>query len=185
MCFRPLLVELARLEHNVTVLSHFPLGNNSDLPSYKDISLLDSSTGVFVNVLDLDDYGSSNALLEELNMLRLLQSWGLQSCTAALDNVQVGQLINSTQKFDLVITEIFNSDCALGFAYRFQAPFISLSSHELLPWAHERTGNLDNPSFIPNLYNGFSPVMSLCQRLINFWNVIFVKAYYRCESVSV
>jgi glucuronosyltransferase len=67
----------------------------------------------------------------------------------------------------LVITELFNTDCYVAFAYKFQVPFISIVTTPLLPWGYERFANPDNPSYNGNLFLGHSDRMSFLERLVN------------------
>ncbi|CAG9583267.1 unnamed protein product [Danaus chrysippus] len=64
-----------------------------------------------------------------------------------LDDENVQNLWESETKFDLVIVEQFNSDCALALAYRLKAPVIGISSHMILPWHYNRYGIIYNPSY--------------------------------------
>lgn len=166
--FKPLLEELARRGHDVTVVSFFPRNPNDTgveyLPNYKDISLL-GSVDVWVNVVRLEtmDYSFMNHI-DELPRLR---EWGLEHCEATLKVPEVRNLINSKEKFDLILTENFNSDCFLGFVHRFQAPFIAMTSHQIMPWGYERMGSPDNPSYVPCTFLGFSGRMNFKERIIN------------------
>uniref|UniRef100_A0A0C9RNU1 UDP-glucuronosyltransferase n=1 Tax=Fopius arisanus TaxID=64838 RepID=A0A0C9RNU1_9HYME len=161
--FKPLLEELANRGHDVTVISYFPRSNSSPpLPNYKDIDLA-GEDNIFVEVVDLQTLDYS--LLREFMLLR---HWGLECCQRSLDNKDVQRLIKSNAKFDLIITEVFNSDCFLGFVHRFKAPFIGLSSHVLMPWANGRLSNERNPSYVPILFLGYGPKMGFMERVENY-----------------
>ncbi|XP_043267265.1 UDP-glycosyltransferase UGT5-like [Venturia canescens] len=177
--FRPLLEELARKGHDVTVISYFPRDDrtSSPLPNYHDISLRNQTSDVFLNVVDLTmiQHSPISVFLE----LILLRSWGLKACSDGLYNPGVRKLIKSDAKFDVMITEAFNSDCFLALAHRFNVPFISFSSHQLMPWVNGRFSNEDNPSYIPSIFNGFGPSMTFFERVINTLTLPVIKLAYK------
>lgn len=176
--FRPLLEELARRGHDVTVISYFPRDNdkNSPLPNYHDVDLVNKTSDVFVNVIDLEEINQSPvSVFMELFVLR---AWALNSCSVGLYHPEVEKLIKSDAHFDLLITEGFNGDCFLGFVHRFKAPFISLSSHQIMPWVNRRFSNEENPSYIPTIFTGFGPSMTFWQRIINTFTLPVIKFIY-------
>ena len=177
--FQPLLEELARRGHHVTVVSFFPRKVNDTrtepLPNYKDINL-GGSVDIWLNVVDLS--GISYSFLNHVEELFRLREWGLEHCEAGLKTPEVRQLIKSNLKFDLILTENFNSDCFLGFVHRFQAPFIALASHPILPWGNDRMGNPDNPSYVPSSFLGLSPQMKFVDRIINTLFTNFAKLMF-------
>lgn len=163
--FKPLLEELALRGHELTVVSHFPKNiNNTNAPleNYKDIDLLGPT---WTEVIDLSEIDYS--IFRAVNDAIVLRYWALRHCQKALNVPAVQQLIQSNSKFDLIITELFNSDCFLGFVHKFQAPFVALTSHDIVPWANERFGNPDNPSYIPNTLMTFQSKMTFLERTVN------------------
>lgn len=177
--FQPLLEELARRGHHLTVVSFFPRKVNDTrteaLPNYKDISIR-GSVDVWLNVVDLS--WIHHSFLNHVEELFKLREWSLQHCEAGLKNPGVRQLIKSNSKFDLILTENFNSDCFLGFVHRFQAPFIALTSHQITPWGNSRMGNPDNPSFVPCSFLGLSPQMRFVERVVNTLFINFAKLLF-------
>ncbi|XP_015124627.1 UDP-glucuronosyltransferase 2B30 [Diachasma alloeum] len=164
--FKPLLEELANRGHDLTVVSYFPRTNSSSaLPNYKDIDLT-GPEGVFLEIVDLKKI--KHSILTVYREFMLLRHWGLEHCQKNLANRDVQKLIKSNAKFDLIITEVFNSDCFLGFVHRFKAPFIGLSSHVLFPWANARLSNEHNPSYVPTVLLGFGPKMNFMERVGNY-----------------
>lgn len=155
--FRPLVEELARRGHEITVFSYFPRSETAKikeaLPTYKDISFFNSTVGVFVEVVDLHNVASSTLNFQfSLTQLRLMSDF---ACDNALRNPSVKEFLKTDKKFDLILTESFNTDCFLGFVHRFKAPFLFVSSHTLTPWANDIMGNEDNPSYVPTIFQGF------------------------------
>lgn len=78
-------------------------------------------------------------------------------------NKKVQELWNITVKFDVVITESFNSDCALGLAYNFETTLVGVTSHVLVPWHYERFAIRDINTVFPLTEGGTNPI--LFQRL--------------------
>ena len=176
--FKPLMEELARRGHDLTIVSYFPRDNRTTpMQNYKDISLINEEVGAFVNVVDLNDI--SHSILSFGNSMLRLRYWCLQTCTEAMKNPQVKNLIKSDKNFDLIITEGFNCDCFLGFVHRFKAPFISLSSHQIMPWINERISNDDNPSYVPSIMLPYGPSMTFWERLVNAVTMPYYKLIYR------
>ncbi|KAG7213732.1 hypothetical protein KM043_002966 [Ampulex compressa] len=167
--FKPLLVELARRGHELTVVSHFPRKDveksKEALPNYKDISLVDPKVGVFVDVVDLRHLDhSALRIVSELFKLREMASFG---CQTGLRNEQVGKLVRSGEKFDLVLTENFNTNCFLPIVQKFKAPFIYFSSHALMPWAMTNMGNPQEADYMPTIFQGFTRPMDFLRRTAN------------------
>ena len=175
--FKPLLEELARRGHDLTIISHFPRDNRtSPMQNYKDISLINKEVGIFLNVVDFNDIHHS--ILGHIDFMFSLRHLCLESCTEAINNPHVKNLIKTKKKFDLIITEGCNCDCFLGFVHRFKAPFISLSAHQVMPWINERISNDDNPSYVPSLMLPYGPTMTFWERFVNAITLPCYKLFY-------
>ena len=155
-----LMKSLASRGHEVVVISHFP--QKTPIPNYTDISLVGSMPNV-VSTVPLDDIATGLVY----TTLKFIFVLGVTGCEKTLSHPPVLKLINSNEKFDLVITELFNTDCYVGFAHKFQVPFISISTTTYLPWCQERFANPDNPSYIANLLLYHSDRMSFVERVVN------------------
>lgn len=105
----------------------------------------------------------------------ITETLGTELCDAVLKTPVAKQLRDAPKKYDMIITEIFGTDCMLGFAYRYKVPVIALVSSILLPWGGDRLGLPDNPSYIPNYMVPFTSNMDLKERLINTVSVIACK----------
>uniref|UniRef100_A0A1B6C0W4 Glucuronosyltransferase n=1 Tax=Clastoptera arizonana TaxID=38151 RepID=A0A1B6C0W4_9HEMI len=97
-----------------------------------------------------------------------------------LDNLVLEQLLQklNNHKFDLVMTEIFNTDLFLGFAYKYKANIISLSSCPVVPWGTQRFGIPDNPAYIPYAFSSKIDLTSFTNRLWNFYSNFILKTVY-------
>lgn len=155
-----LMKGLAARGHQVVVISHFP--QKTRVPNYTDISLVGSMPS-FVSTVSLDEIATGYIY----TIVKILAELGVTGCEKTLSHPPVIKLINSDEKFDLVVTELFNTDCYLGFAHKFKVPYISICTTPLLPWGFDRFANPNNPSYIPNLFLGHSDKMHFFERLIN------------------
>ena len=97
-----------------------------------------------------------------------LYDWGKQACENALNSSAINEILKKKIKYDLIILEQFNTECMLGVAHKLQAPYIGLSSCNLMPWHYHRVGNPHVPSYMPALFMGYSDNMSFSQRFANW-----------------
>lgn len=168
--FEPYLRELSQRGHNVTVISHFP--QKAPIKNYHDISLAGA-----LKVLE-SHFTMQKSYLTVFGMVPFLFGRGNENCRVLLENKKVQELWKSDIKFDVVVYEMFNSDCALGLAHQFHAPVVAITSHALLPMHYERFGIPSNPSYVPLIFfeGGFNP--SLYQRVertifMYYFNLIY------------
>jgi len=114
-----------------------------------------------------------------------LMEWGGDACDSLLS--PASQHIRDAlfgasreRKFDVLITEFFNTDCALGIAYKLNVTsFIGMSSCALMPWHYDRVGAPDTPSYIASEFVGYSQSMQLMERFTNWLVVKLTKIGYR------
>jgi glucuronosyltransferase len=156
----PYLRHLAARGHEVVVVSHFPKENTTSA-NITHISIEGSVPMGSTQVISFKEVESVGSILNAI----MLSYMADIHCNSILPLPQVQGLVN--QKFDLIITELFNTDCFLGLAHVLKAPFIYFSSSVLMPWANDRIGNPDNPSYIPNLFQSHSDKMVFSERLSN------------------
>ncbi|XP_072765192.1 UDP-glycosyltransferase UGT5 [Anoplolepis gracilipes] len=178
--FEPLLKELARRGHEITVISYFPRTDNAKakepLPNYKDINLTDPKVGVYLDIIDLNQLKPS--FFHVINDLHLLRSMADFACNTGLRHPLITELLRSDEKFDVILTENFNTDCFLGFVHHFKVPYLFLSSHQIMPWTNNDMSNEDNPSYIPTIFMGLTRPLDFLDRLTNALIVPFLKVVY-------
>lgn len=102
----------------------------------------------------------------------MIHRFGLDLCKAIFQTKIAKDLRDSKKKYDLIVTEIFSSDCMLGYVHVFQVPVVALSTSVNLPWASNLFGLPDNPSYIPNYFVPYTSEMSLLQRITNTLSLI-------------
>ncbi|XP_048513493.1 UDP-glycosyltransferase UGT5-like [Athalia rosae] len=171
--FEPVLEELARRGNNVTVLGHFP--REIPMDNYHDITMHESVNRT-VNSKDIDAFSSRSYVSLMMDFVR---DGDESVCRKGLRHPNVQKLIKSDEKFDILITEIFNTDCFLGFVHKTQLPFVGLRAAPPSPWTNERIANPDNPSYVPNSLAGKSTRMNFFDRLENFSLTLWYKIFYR------
>jgi glucuronosyltransferase len=155
-----LMKGLAARGHEVFVVSHFP--QDHSVPDYTDISLV-GSMKVAVEDTPLDNVGTGDVMMNA----NMLADMAVETCEKTLSFPPIQKLIESEEKFDLIITELFNTDCMLGFVHKFKVPFIAIGTSVMMPWGNARFGNPDNPSYIPHHFLPHSDRMSFSERLLN------------------
>ncbi|CAB0016301.1 unnamed protein product [Nesidiocoris tenuis] len=159
--FRPLMEELARRGHQVTVVSPFP--RESPTANYEDVSLIDAYPpigSVFVNLTEMESV-SRRAWQE---MIPLYEMAGLTEDTIGYGPVL--DLLN--RRFDLTIAESFNTDVYLSLAYRLKTPLVLISSHQITSWAASCLANPQELSYTPHILSSIGPGQaSFADRLQN------------------
>lgn len=113
----------------------------------------------------------SLAYVEDTSLMFTLQDImglsGYELCEELFNTDVLQKLKKSTKKYDLFLSEIFGTDCMLGFAHIFKIPIVAFTSSVNLPWGGDRVGNPDNPSYIPNYFMPYLSKMDLWERLLN------------------
>ena len=107
LAFEPLLTELAHRGHNVTVYGLFP--QKIKVPNFTDISLRNSVKLLHDSFIFHKYQEHQHNVLSEF---RLFHSF-LDELDRILQSSVVQDLINSNEKFDLVIVEYFVSEVLL------------------------------------------------------------------------
>lgn len=82
-------------------------------------------------------------------------------------NKNVKALLNSQEKYDLVILAQFVNEALLGIAHHFKAPLILMSSMPLFSWSSFLLAHPTSSSYVPNLIAPYSGHMNFWERLCN------------------
>lgn len=111
----------------------------------------------------------------------------MKECVHACDTVSkmpaIKNLLNSTVTYDMVIVEVFGSDCFLPLGQKFQAPVIGLLSSVPLPWVNDQLGNPDATGYVPAYMMGYGQHMNVWERFINTVAVKWAKVLYKYNSL--
>ncbi|XP_053684148.1 UDP-glycosyltransferase UGT5-like isoform X2 [Sabethes cyaneus] len=155
-----LMKALARKGHQVTVISPFP--QKQPLTNYRDITtnIWEAISPITSNLLSIADDGV-------LESIRKTYAFGHTTANETLKDAAITALLNSDDKFDLIILEIFMNDAMLGFAHHFKAPCIGISTFGASKWTNDLVGTPAPPSFVPNPFLSFTDHMSFGERMIN------------------
>ncbi|XP_055919830.1 UDP-glycosyltransferase UGT5 [Eupeodes corollae] len=174
--YSPILRELAKRGHNVTAVTY--IKTPEPHPNYHEL-LLEGKSGV--DVLSLEDHVPSRSLWTMFMEFYLLHAEGQNACEAFYSSPHIEDIIrrHNEKPYDMVILEIFNTDCYLGLSYLLQVPVVGLSSCALMPWHYSRIALPDNPSYIQSEFIGFSEELNWQERLINFIQSNGNKLLYR------
>ncbi|KAJ8972842.1 hypothetical protein NQ314_000006 [Rhamnusium bicolor] len=178
--FLPLMKGLTNKGHNVTIISNFPL--SKPIPNYRDIDLGGTSQA-FVDVIDMAQLDASNRIYKVLNTL-FLSYMANMSCETGLSSKALQNFMKTKEKYDLMIIELFNSDCFLSLAHKIKAPIIGLSSCTPMPWTSERFANPTHTAYIPNNNMDYSDKMTFLERVENTVVTLFHQYHYEYFTLS-
>ncbi|XP_027848325.2 UDP-glycosyltransferase UGT5 isoform X3 [Aphis gossypii] len=162
MVFLPYLRTLADRGHDVHVISNF----DSSHPNITDINVVGSMPMSNNNVtfpITAGYFGIVGSLTALFGLSYLARTTEGLFDVPAVQNL----LEDRTATFDLVIAEHFNSELPLGFAAKYRAPFVLLSSCPLPPWTMSLVGQPLQIAYRPSMLSGLPERMDLGQRLIN------------------
>lgn len=179
---QPLLEGLAGRGHNVTVVGPYP--RDVPLHNYHDIDLSTEMGPQLLNRLRIDEINSNfRSPTQGYHWI-----WDIcrSMCEIAYNSSKVQNLVKSEEKYDLLITEIFASDCFIPFAHKLRVPLVSIATFYPVSWLNPRVSNPDNPSYIANYALPFTDKMTFSERILN--SIAFVYArlgyYYLSDSPS-
>ncbi|XP_065219033.1 UDP-glycosyltransferase UGT5-like isoform X35 [Planococcus citri] len=167
---RSLLVKLAERGHNLTVYTMFPDSSQSTEYLEIDIRPCMPTQRIATGMLN-ETFGSD--LMGFFNMYFNIQP---KSSQELLKCSPMKELLSSTDKFDLMITEFGHNDWYAQFAYKFDCPLISIFSNMILSWLSGTIGAINNPSFVPDANTGVCPIpmMSFADRLRNTYRYVMM-----------
>lgn len=165
--FQPLFVGLADKGHNVTLFTSFLTEEKID--NYKEILIVDPEIlykEIGLDATSLLESGESSRL-RVFSTIRKLPVLGRLSCRILFNAKPVQDFLKENNTFDLVITSLFNSDCALAIAKIYNCPIVRVSDSSYMPWAYGRFGPPLHPSYMRNNFLLFSDTMTFFERLEN------------------
>lgn len=170
--FQPLLLALASRGHDLTVISSFPLSAPAE--NYRDIDIRGYKK-VYSDDVALDFLPSIP--MPFLTSLRFFYN-EVADHEVVFSHPDVRRLLDSAEKFDLVVTEFWATDLFLGFAHRFSAPVVAMSSCGVYPWHNDRFGNPDSAAYIPSNFLAHVAPLDFLTRLYNAYQLVVSKTVY-------
>ncbi|XP_058054053.1 UDP-glycosyltransferase UGT5-like [Anopheles bellator] len=156
-----LMKELARRGHEVTVINPFP--QKKPLKNYRDIDVSASEDilqKLIPNMFDMADQSVWESITKTYEFGHMITNQSLR-------HPNVVKLINSNEKFDLVVMENFLNDAHLGFAHHFKVPCIAVSTFGASRWTTELVGTPSPTSYIPHPFLRFTDRMTFVERIGN------------------
>lgn len=84
---------------------------------------------------------------------------------------------NDQNPFDVVLTELFLPDFALGLIHKLNVPFIRFSWCALPQFIYDRVSMPDIPAYIPFAFSGFSFKMNFSERIINWLTAKLIRSF--------
>ncbi|XP_058794059.1 UDP-glucosyltransferase 2-like [Phymastichus coffea] len=163
---------LAERGHQVDVYSHFPL--KKPPPNYRDYSLA-GTLPLMVNNLTYQFL--STIMVQGHSMSRMMSTSGDNICEM-LKLPIFQRLIKNPPKnppYDLVITELFVSNCYLAFGRHLDLPLVGLVSTSMLDWLHDPLGNPHNPAVDTSILSEYYRPATFIERFGNFLTSIYIK----------
>ncbi|XP_023012472.2 UDP-glycosyltransferase UGT5 [Leptinotarsa decemlineata] len=156
---------LVEAGHDVTIVSPFEDKNPPKDGKYTSVKLEGmketmESIDQNVNMFDLFD-------MNPFIFIPFMNFMGNVITNATLTNANFKKLVNSDQKFDVVVIEQFNNDALRVLACHYQAPLVMFSSVGASSWVNSLVGNPSPPSYIPDMFLSYTRNMNIWQRSVN------------------
>lgn len=180
--YLPLLEELGRLGHEVTLLS--PLEPTSKGGVRRIFSV---DPDVFMKSFNISIYEMKENDEDVSNPFEILTVVTPKLCGELYDRKDVQALME--EPFDLVIIQPLFNDCALGLVHKVmtknKAPLILFTPTSAPSFVVSRTGGHHPPSFVPSIFTGFPSEMTFWQRMKNIGTEVLVSFGYSVYYLPV
>ncbi|XP_049768134.1 UDP-glycosyltransferase UGT5-like [Schistocerca cancellata] len=160
---QPLLIELAKRGHNLTVVTPF---DEKNMPDTWETVLIgkhwNMGGALRPGIFNQSPYSSI------LRMIFLLYDVGLEMCENVLKEENVQRLIHTEQKtYDLLIMQLFVDECFLAFSHKFNIPIVGMPSGPGFIWTSDSVGNPTPLSYISEGLSAVTDHMTFYERLTN------------------
>lgn len=175
---QPMFFELAKRGHHITIIGHFPL--KQPIANYHDVSLAGTSQ-IGKNKLPFGGLGATGGGQSIGRYMHILElAWFTNDiCKTGFQSKDLQNFVSKKEKFDIVITEFFTTNCFLGLMKYTGGSLIGLTSSGVLPWVNDYMGNPDNPSYIPLTHTGFAYThMNFRERVENVLGYLVYKIFF-------
>nr|CAH7722074.1 unnamed protein product [Callosobruchus chinensis] len=103
------------------------------------------------------------------NFLDVTAGFGYSYSEKVLQNPQIQKLLNSSEHFDLVITEHFFNEALYIFPHKFKCPSVTLVAGPITMFNNYMMGNPAPSSYVPNILTGYGPDMDFWRRMKNIY----------------
>ena len=117
-----------------------------------------------------------SSFLSSLKEIKFSWDFGIRLCEILIQHKDLQDIIKSKrEKFDVIITSAFFTDCVIGISYMLDIPVIKKCSFAGTKWMDEWFGNPSPYAYLPNLFSDYSDRMNFWQRTLNTLSEIYVK----------
>ena len=184
--FVPLVKELARRGHHVTVISNYAASDFRNSPETIREIIIDKlalDVSIFPNMFEyMLSPWSIETVKETIAMMATTSSLSRDVAPDAIfDDPQVRDLI-ANDKFDLVLISEASSIFGYQFGWHFKTPIIACSPNALMPGRATQLGDDEHYSYVPFIMSSYSDKMTLYQRTMTlifskFFSAVFFRHY--------
>ncbi|XP_049767646.1 UDP-glycosyltransferase UGT5-like [Schistocerca cancellata] len=146
--------------HRVTVVSPFP--RQQPLQNWTDVAI-PNTIHFFGQTSGFLELGSSN----NFKKFKMMNDYGISSCEVYLQDENVKRLMNSNEKFDVMIIEIFFCECFLTLSHRLKVPIIQFNTFWPGAWTGDIVGSPSPYAYVPDTFLAYTDHMTFFERLHN------------------
>lgn len=112
-------------------------------------------------------FTKENMQMNMLSKFKFLYRNTLVMTNYTLRHPEMKKLLQSNEKYDLIILDLFLTDALLGLSTVFNCPIVALSANGPHTWVNDVLGSPRPASFVPHMYTDFTDRMNLGKRLEN------------------
>ncbi|CAG9831116.1 unnamed protein product [Diabrotica balteata] len=162
---------LVKKGHEVTMVS--PYEDKQPLTGYKEVVLTDFlADDDALEAADIDDMFK----FENINLFSqvlFFNKFMTESSKATLNHPNLQKLLESNEKFDVIILEQFKQEALHVLQCHYEAPLILLNTLGANVWINPYVGNPAPPSYIPDTFSQYSEKMDFWERAFNSILILF------------
>ncbi|CAG7731243.1 unnamed protein product [Allacma fusca] len=163
----PLAEKLVELGHDVTFVSSYqPKNPNPNITEFVSKSLqelIDAKFGDKADLIELRELGEHTKIWDDVEEL------GVTMCEVLMKDPEYISLIKS-KRYDLVVIDFLDNECALGIVRYHKAKFIIFDTNHPAMWQHDSFGMPAETSWVPDLPTAYPHDMGFLHRFANtFW----------------
>lgn len=173
--FHPIIKKLSERGHEIVSITTAPL-NNPKLTNLTEINVREISYNVFE-----DKHLMAESRYQKISNFQMLQNLAnvlITTCDVQLNYSEVQNLINSDQKFDLLIVEYLVYPVFYHFKTIFNVPMVGITSMSLPLAQQDAIGGFVHPAFYLDTVGLSSRSLSFWQRLFNFIYLFQYRLFY-------
>lgn len=175
-----LLLELARRGHNVTSYTMIPRKYN--LSNYQEVDIGPCFRESFQHFrIRFDKIVHMSSIREG----KMWKNWNvrpdfmLEKGEKSNDCQPLINLIEKSEKYDVLLYQPFWFELFAGFAHKLQVPCVSIFPNNLYLWLYERMGSPTNPAYLPPVFE----LSANSDEFSDFWTRVKSFGWYLEEKM--